>query len=550
MTRITAIITLWITVGMVACADSADKNTGGSNTGRSGSSTSHQKIERNRAINTLNAYNDLFMDSATLEDFIAKQKLSDTIIHDMRDFYNARNFQFAWFSSDGLAEQTFAFRSLYDYTKDDEKKKVLDNKLDNLMLNDDSLTYFQADDNITKTELLLTWRFIQYLWDTYPDEKIREKVLLQFVPAQKKDIMARAEATLKDDHVATNAAYEALKKQLENYVAIAKKGGWPTIPENNKKYKTGQTDSILAIVKKRLQVTGQLPANDTSAVFTPGLENSVRALQSNYGFTVDGIIQPALVKELNKPVQSRLQQLMINMERMRWRPVGHGDRMILVNIPEFMLHVWEGKTKVFDMEVIVGKQGHGTVMFSGDLDQVVFSPYWNVPESIVRNEIQPSVAKNPNYLQQNDMEVTGETNGLPVVRQLPGDKNELGKVKFLFPNSFNIYLHDTPNKELFKKSQRAYSHGCIRLADAEKMAAYLLKDNPEWTPEKIQEAMNSAKEKYVKIKDPVPVLVTYYTAWVDENGTLQFRKDIYGHDKTIANRLFSNATVIAGASNR
>jgi murein L,D-transpeptidase YcbB/YkuD len=143
------------------------------------------------------------------------------------------------------------------------------------------------------------------------------------------------------------------------------------------------------------------------------------------------------------------------------------------------------------------------------------------------------------------MESTGEENGLPVIRQLPGDENELGKVKFLFPNSFNIYFHDTPHKELFKKTQRAYSHGCIRLADAVKLANYLLKDDPEWTPEKIQKAMDNGEEQYVKIKDPIPVLINYYTAWVDENGELQFRKDIYGHDKRTIKRLFSDEPAIA-----
>jgi murein L,D-transpeptidase YcbB/YkuD len=182
-------------------------------------------------------------------------------------------------------------------------------------------------------------------------------------------------------------------------------------------------------------------------------------------------------------------------------------------------------------------------MFSGDLNQIVFSPYWNVPPSIVLNEILPSIEKKPDYLRENDMEITGEENGLPVVRQVPGDKNELGKIKFLFPNSFNIYFHDTPHKDLFKKDQRAYSHGCIRLADAEKMAGYLLKDDPEWPPEKIQEAMNSGKEQYVRIKDPVPVLIYYYTAWVDENGVLQFRKDIYAHDDKVARKLFSNSAI-------
>lgn len=532
MSKTNGLILMYIAICVSSCADKL------SSRGQS------DKPVRNLAINKSNSYSTLFTDSSTVESFIKEQKLNDSISHDMRVFYNARNFQFAWFSGDGLTEQTFTFRSLYDYSKDEEKKKVLDYKLDNLMLND-SLLSVRATRNITKIELLYTWRFIQYLWDTYPNDNLRNNLLLKFVPAQKQEITARAEAILQDDSKGSNAAYNSLKKELKKYLAVADKGGWPIIPARQKKLKIGKADTVITIIKKRLQITGQFPDDDSTPIFTPELENAIKKLQTSYGYTVDGAINNSLIQELNKPVLSRLQQLMINMERMRWQPADPNGRMIVVNIPEFMLHVWDGKTKEFDMAVIVGKEGNSTVMFSGNLDKIVFSPYWNVPESIVRNEILPSIDENPDYLEQHDMEMTGEVDGLPVIRQLPGEENDLGKVKFLFPNSFNIYFHDTPDKELFKKAQRAYSHGCIRLADAEKLASYLLKDNPKWTSEKIREAMNCGKEEYVKIKHPIPVLINYYTAWVDENGVLQFRKDIYGHDKKTAGKLFSDHKSIA-----
>jgi murein L,D-transpeptidase YcbB/YkuD len=213
-------------------------------------------------------------------------------------------------------------------------------------------------------------------------------------------------------------------------------------------------------------------------------------------------------------------------------------KLILVNIPEFVLHFSDGKNKIFDMDVVVGKEGHNTMMFTGKLSQIVFSPYWNVPPSIVKKEILPKLETDPNYLVEQEMEITGDEGGLPVIRQLPGEKNSLGKVKFLFPNSFDIYFHDTPAKSLFEKDKRAYSHGCIRLSDALKMAEYLLKDDSEWPPEKIIDAMNSGDEKYVKIKDPIPVFITYYTAWVDENNQLNFRDDIYGRDLEVAKKMF------------
>lgn len=219
-------------------------------------------------------------------------------------------------------------------------------------------------------------------------------------------------------------------------------------------------------------------------------------------------------------------------------PTEPAGQLIVVNIPEFILHVYEGKTKAFDMNVVVGKEGHNTVSFSGDLSTIVFSPYWNVPPSIVKKEILPAMNRNGNYLTSQNMEITGNEGGLPVVRQLPGEKNSLGKVKFLFPNSFNIYFHDTPAKSLFERDKRAYSHGCIRLAEPEKMAQYLLKDNAEWPQDSIYAAMNRDKEKYVKLKKPVPVIITYYTAWVDEAGLLNFRDDIYSHDADLGRKMF------------
>jgi murein L,D-transpeptidase YcbB/YkuD len=169
----------------------------------------------------------------------------------------------------------------------------------------------------------------------------------------------------------------------------------------------------------------------------------------------------------------------------------------------------------------------------------VFSPYWNLPQNIVNKEILPAMARNAHYLEKNNMEIMGQNNGVPVIRQKPGGNNSLGKVKFLFPNSFNIYFHDTPAKSLFSKDVRAYSHGCIRLSEPEKLADYLLNDDPKWTKEKIKEAMNSGDEQFVAIKTSVPVFITYYTAWVDENGKLNFRNDIYGHDTDIAKKMFT-----------
>ncbi len=194
--------------------------------------------------------------------------------------------------------------------------------------------------------------------------------------------------------------------------------------------------------------------------------------------------------------------------------------------------------KIFDMDIVVGTSANHTVIFNDTLKYVVFSPYWNIPRSIVRNEILPGIRKNQNYLASKNMEQTGFSNGLPVIRQRPGGNNALGRVKFIFPNSYSIYFHDTPSKSLFEKKERAFSHGCVRLAEPEKMAQYLLRNEAKWTKNEIRKAMNSSKEKWVALKEPVPVLITYFTSWISTDGLLNFREDIYDHDKKMAERLF------------
>jgi L,D-transpeptidase YcbB len=219
---------------------------------------------------------------------------------------------------------------------------------------------------------------------------------------------------------------------------------------------------------------------------------------------------------------------------MRWMPQNPAGNLIIVNIPEFILHVYDGKKSVFDMVVVVGRVGNNTMMFNGDLSQIVFSPYWNVPASIIEKEINPAIARNPNYLANKNMERVG--NG---IRQKPGPGNALGKVKFIFPNSFNMYFHDTPSKSLFGQDKRAFSHGCIRLQEPQKMAEWLLRDYPEWNTEKIVHAMNQTAEKVVKLKTAIPVFIIYYTAWVDNEGKLNFRDDVYQHDSEILQKMFT-----------
>ena len=501
--------------------------------------------KRDYSITKNNAYNDLFLDSVDVVKYIADNKIPDSISPRIISFYNTRNYEYAWFSSDGLSEQAMGFSSLLNFIGDISfRQKKLWKKMDDLMA-DTNLKVSESNKSILSTELLLTEKLIEYSRANFQKGYVKRKELERFIPFKKQELIALADSLLnkkhKDDKYFSdiNQAYKLLSDQLRKYVGIAKSGGWPTIGEINKKdFKLNKSSSQVLSMKKILMATSDIPVKDTSDIYDETLKNGIKSFQKRFGFTPDGKLNDKLIEQMNVPVIDRIKQILINMNRMRWLPQEPEGRLIEINIPAFILHVYNGKNTVFSMPVVVGKDGHNTTLFSDLMTTIVFSPYWNVPPSIVKKEIVPGMDSDQNYLDEHNMEITGEENGLPVVRQKPGLDNSLGKVKFLFPNSFNIYLHDTPAKELFNKDIRAYSHGCIRVADAEKMANYLLKDNNKWAPEKINEAMNSGKEQYVKLNDPVPVFITYYTAWVDQNRVLNFRDDIYGHDKEVTEKMF------------
>ncbi|HTL10644.1 MAG TPA: L,D-transpeptidase family protein [Chitinophagaceae bacterium] len=534
-------ICILTTLAISSCNNQSESNkeVGSAKDSSAGTGTVHLAFRQ--GIDSTNSYSNLFLDSQQVNLFISKQAIDAEKANDIRNFYNNRANQFAWFNKDGFTEQALAFRSLYDYSKDSTvKRKSLDNRLDEL-LNTDTLLPAVTDPDIVATELLMTWRFVNYLDQQWKNDKKKYALLTALVPYQQKPVAERW-SNNKEEALPTIASKNEWLRQLEialdQLLAVQKNGGWQMLPLSLKQYPKNKPSPQVLMLKKRLQLAGMLEAGDTTNVYTASLKTAIRKTQASYGYEHDTLLTLTLLKELNVPIENRIKQVWVNIERMRWMPDVPQKEFIYVNIPEFRMHVMNGATKLFDMNVITGKEGHGTVMFSGELNQVVFSPYWNLPENIVKKEVLPAMEKNPQYIEENHMEITGERNGLPVIRQLPGEWNELGNIKFLFPNSLNIYFHDTPHKWLFNKDQRAYSHGCIRLADAPKLAAHLLRDEPSWTAERLDSAMHADKEKYVKLREPLPVLIYYYTAWVDENGQLQFRKDIYGHDAAMAERLF------------
>ena len=544
--------TIIITIVFLAFLSSCNRNTESNSSSRKTNAEKDKKItKRDFSITKENAYNNLFFDSMILVKFITDNKLDDSISRRITSFYNARNYQFAWFTNNGLTEQARGFWNMHNYQTsygNDSvlKDKVLQKKMDGYTEEEEGFSVSVSDKNIQNTELKLTQHFIIYSLNNIEDGYIKRKEMERFIPRIKEDPLLLADSLLTKKHKNNkyyedvNTSYKLLKQQLEKYVAIAKQGGWQVITATAKQLKKGSPVSQIIAIKRRLSLTGDMVA-DTTPVLNDALAGGIKNFQTRYGYAPTGVLTDGLIKDMNVPVASRIKLLLVNMGRMQWMINEPKGKLIVVNIPEFILHVKDGADKVFDMNVVVGKEGHNTMMFTGNLNQVVFSPYWNVPQSIVKSEILPAMKRNPKYLATHNMEQTGNDDGLPVIRQLPGNDNALGKVKFLFPNSFNIYFHDTPAKALFDKDKRAYSHGCIRLSDPVKMANYLLQGDAQWSPESIEEAMNSGTEKYVKLQKPVPVLITYYTAWVDENGLLHFADDIYGHDKAVIEKMFINS---------
>lgn len=505
---------------------------------------------RDRSIGSRNSSSDMFMDSVQVEQFIARTKPDAKTAASLREFYASRNYQYAWFADNGLSEPGLAFSSLLGtfihFSKD---SALFDTTLIAKLQSFPDDTALSANDpSLAQTDIGLTRQFFIYAKAAYAG-RLNPADMQWFIPRKKVDVLALLDslmvfsASSRSGWQPFNFYYRAMKTKLMQYDSISENGGWKRIPGIGKKsIKPGDSDPAIAKIKVRLSVTGDFPNGDTTHTYGPDLVPAIKRAEHSFGQSEDGIIDQALIDALNVPSKSRLQQMLINLERMRWLPDSIPPYKIVANIPEFMIHVMDTPKKLLDMRIVVGKAGHNTVIFSNQLQYIVFSPYWNVPPSIVKNEILPAMKKNRNYLTKNRMEITGYANGLPVIRQKPGGDNSLGRVKFLFPNTYNIYFHDTPAKSLFSREKRAFSHGCIRLANAEKMAECLLRNQPEWTTGKIDEAMHLQKEKWVTLPRRVPVYIVYFTSWVDDKGILNFRNDVYGHDTAMAKLMFGEAS--------
>ncbi|HEU4565685.1 MAG TPA: L,D-transpeptidase family protein [Gemmatimonadaceae bacterium] len=335
--------------------------------------------------------------------------------------------------------------------------------------------------------------------------------------------------------------YDLLRKELKRYRELAAGGGWGQVPAG-KSLKPGDRAPAarLAALRERLAAEGYLDgaARETTGegrdaasagVYDRELAGAVAAFQARHGIVVDSILGPGTVASMNVPVEHRVGQIMANLERYRWLPRSLGDRYIYVNVPAFRLDAYDDGRRVLSMKVIVGDEyeDRATPAFADSMRYLEFAPYWNVPKEIAEKEIWPTVDADPGYLERNDYEIV-EENGETRIRQKPGEKNALGRVKFMFPNPLNIYLHDTPEHALFREDVRAFSHGCIRVEKPAELAAYALAGQREWTRERIEEAMNG-ENRQVPLARKIPIYIVYFTTFV-RDGKLYFGNDIYERD--------------------
>lgn len=455
---------------------------------------------------------------------------------DVARFYDLNCYQLAWSRKGHATPQALAMI----HALENAATKGLDPEDYDGSRWDTRVSHFGTDTEPNRFDLALTVSAMRYISDV-ASGKVNPKVFsfgLNFserkcdLAGVLRELMNAADAAASLDRLEPPfEGYWRTEKALARYLMFARQDTDPQDPLR---------------VEHILRMVGDLRSNDT-------LEDGVKRFQIRHGIQPDGRIGKATLKELNIPLSQRVRQLQLVLERWRWVPHSFPRPPIVVNIPEFRLRAYDRQYRPeLEMKVVVGKAyRHKTPVFSSEMTHVIFRPYWEVPASIQRAELVPKIAKDPAYLSKNEYEIVNASRqvvattavsvemlaqlraGKLFIRQIPGEKNALGSVKFLFPNDYNVYLHDTPAKSLFSKSRRDFSHGCIRVEKPEELAEWVLRGLPGWGLDAIREAEHGSDSLRVNLDRPIPVLIVYGTAVVRDNGDVYFFDDIYGHDAAL-----------------
>ena len=344
------------------------------------------------------------------------------------------------------------------------------------------------------------------------------------------------------------AGYRALTVSLDRYRQIEAAGGWSRIADGAA-LRPGARDARAPALRARLAAEGYTVGSGSGAVYDGALVDAVKRFQGRRGLSMDGVVAGETLAELNVSPKHRTRQLQANLERWRWLPRALPTHRIEVNLPTAMLDYYREGRPHETMRVVVGGRKHQTPIMTADITAVTFNPPWNVPLSIVKNEIAPKLARDPGYLAREQLKKVGEYgNGLPMLQQAAGPKSALGRVKFESPNDFAVFLHDTPSRGGFTRADRLLSHGCVRLQRPLDLAKLVLQDHPEWTPERMETAIASNKTQRAGLEAPIPMYLLYWTSFVDEKGGVHFREDIYDWDQRLSAALDQAGSAYAARS--
>ncbi|MGH7800437.1 MAG: L,D-transpeptidase family protein [Thermodesulfobacteriota bacterium] len=483
-------------------------------------------------------------------------------------FYGRRNYLPAWISNDRPLPQVDALiKTIREANReglnpDDYNLGKIEDKLREIQKSKDTNTPIYPS-TLVSLDILLTEAFLTYGSHLLDGRVNPEKIEASWYPNRYEvDLVLLLQAALGSNTVEesmhsllpVDQGYKRMRQALRRYRDIAARGGWNSVPVGPK-IKKGDSGTRIQALRARLITEGYLVPglSKDRDIFDDLLEQAISKYQDNHGLKVDGIVGRDTIASLNVSVEDRVRQIELNMERMRWLPKELGKRYVLINIPNYQLEVVEDSKPLITMRAVVGKPSDPSPVLSSEITYLVLNPSWYVPSSIATSEILKELRTDPTYLAKNDIMVykivdgnrmginpatvnwtqVSEKNFNYRFRQRPGSKNVLGRVKFIFPNPFDVYLHDTSSPELFAKFVRSFSHGCMRVEKPMELAEFLMRDDAEWTRENILSAINKRSEKTVWLPEPIPLHVAYLTAWVDENGSIQFRNDIYGLDKVL-----------------
>ena len=515
-----------------------------------------------------------------------------------KKYYKKHKYIPFWTNKNGIKEMAYV---LINTIKEDAVLQPFSKNIFDLDVIEEQIKINQNEININelmKFDIMLTSTYHQYMrylskgfinWEEFQKELIQFHEKNEIIANWKKyDVRKNIrnllyKAVKKDDiTIAINEVNYTFPKANElstiinKYEKISNNGGFIKIPKIKKSLKKGNYYPEIKTIRQRLIQSNELEDNecldestkDCFELYDEELFLAVKSFQKSHGLIEDGIIGNNTIRNLNIPIEEKIRKIRVNLERMRWMPRTLGEKYLLVNIPDYTLKMYNKGEVKLDMAVVVGEYKNPTPIFSHKMSSIVLNPYWRIPQSIVKKEIIPKLLEEPNYLEDKEIKVfenwdhesmqydtsnmdwsmyldndlIGTSKEAPMrFIQIPSNTNPLGRIKFMFPNRYSVYLHDTPLKELFKNNKRAYSHGCIRLSEPQELLKTIAQEDEGINYEEAEEILSNIEKTDFDLVKKIPVHIVYLTTWIDENGKIQFRDDIYDYDKIQENILYNQS---------